>query len=72
MSVLAAILQYFLGTALVATVAVVFAGVLAMAMGGGFNERYGNRLMRLRVAAQGAAVVLLALIMALSYPREGG
>ncbi|HJO72290.1 MAG: HIG1 domain-containing protein [Rhodospirillales bacterium] len=72
MSVLAAILQYLLGAALVATVVVVFAGLFTMALGGGFNDRYGNKLMRLRVAVQGAAVVLLGLIVALSYLREGG
>jgi MFS family permease len=72
MSVLAAILPYLLVAALVVTVVVVFAGVFGMALGGRFNDRYGNKLMRLRVAAQGAAVVLLGLIMALSYVREGG
>ena len=55
-----------------ATVVVVFAGLFTMALGGGFNDRYGNKLMRLRVAVQGAAVVLLGLIVALSYLREGG
>ena len=72
MSVLAAILPYLLGAALVVTVVMVFAGVFGMALGGRFNDRYGNKLTRMRVAAQGAAVVRLGLIVALSYLRAGG
>lgn len=67
MDVLAAILPYLFGIALAVTVAVLFAGVIGMAKGGRFNDRYGNKLMRMRVAAQGAAVILLALMFALAY-----
>ena len=38
-----------------------FAGLVSMARGGTFNARWSNRLMRARVIAQGAALVLLAL-----------
>ena len=72
MSVLATILPYLLGAALVVTVAVMFTGIFAMARGGSFNDRHGNKLMRMRVAAQGTAVVLLGLILALSYFRADG
>ena len=43
--------------------AVLFLGLFSMARGGEFNKKYGNRLMRLRVVMQGAALVLLALAM---------
>jgi hypothetical protein len=49
--------------ALVATLGVLFLGLFSMARGGEFNKKYGNRLMRLRVVMQGAALVLLALAM---------
>ena len=38
--------------ALAATLAVLFAGVFAMLRGGAFNAKYGNKLMRARVAFQ--------------------
>ncbi len=43
------------------------AGVVAMARGGGFNARWGNKLMRLRIIAQGAAVALLAVLAAVIW-----
>jgi Hypoxia induced protein conserved region len=52
--------------AMVGTLVVLFVGLFAMARGGEFNRRYGNRLMRLRVMMQGAAILLfLALILAM-------
>ena len=48
---------------LVIVVGVLFLGIFAMAKGGKFNERYGNKLMRLRVAVQLLAVLLLGGIM---------
>ncbi len=49
--------------ALVATLGVLFAGLFAMARGGEFNRKHGNRLMRWRVALQGMALLLLAILM---------
>ena len=49
--------------ALLAVLGVLFAGLFSMARGGDFNRKYGNRLMRWRVALQGLAVVLFALAM---------
>lgn len=49
--------------ALLAVLGVLFLGLFSMARGGEFNKRHGNRLMRWRVLAQGAALVLLALAM---------
>lgn len=36
-------------------------GIFSMMKGGEFNEKYGNKLMRLRVGLQGLALVILAL-----------
>lgn len=44
------------------TAAVLFVGMFSMARGGKFNEKYGNKLMVLRVVCQGAAIGLVALI----------
>ncbi|MBM3541673.1 MAG: hypothetical protein FJX51_06475, partial [Alphaproteobacteria bacterium] len=41
-------------------------GLGAMVKGGAFNKKYGNLLMRARVAAQAAAVLLFLLFMYLS------
>ncbi|PCK00257.1 MAG: hypothetical protein COA45_00275 [Zetaproteobacteria bacterium] len=47
--------------ALLCVVAVLFIGIFAMIKGGKFNEKYGNKLMQLRVALQGLTILLLAL-----------
>ena len=65
MELLSVLLKVLVGIALVATVVVLFAGVISMARGGDFNARWGNKLMRLRVLVQGAAVALLAVLAAL-------
>ncbi len=57
--------------ALAGTLAVLLAGVVAMARGGAFNRQWGNRLMRLRVAMQALALALLFLLFMLG-PGEGG
>ncbi len=41
---------------------VLLIGVVSMLKGGTFNRKYGNKLMHLRVALQGAALVLLAIL----------
>ncbi|MCH7932270.1 MAG: twin transmembrane helix small protein [Proteobacteria bacterium] len=57
-------LKTLLVIALVATLAVLAAGMVAMVRGGEFNKKYGNKLMRARVAAQAVAIaILLALFM---------
>ena len=57
-------LKTLLVIALVATLAVLAAGMFAMLRGGEFNKKYGNKLMRARVAAQAVAIaILLALFM---------
>ena len=56
--------------ALVATLAVLLAGVVAMLRGGEFNAKYGNKLMRARVAMQALAVGLLFSLYLIN--RYGG
>ncbi len=48
--------------ALIATVLVLFAGLVVMLRGGEWSRRYSNKLMRLRLAAQATAVALMAVL----------
>ncbi len=47
--------------ALLITLGVLATGMIAMARGGEFNAKYGNKLMRARVIAQGVALALFAI-----------
>ena len=47
--------------AMLVTLGVLAMGIVGMARGGEFNARYGNKLMRARVIAQGVALAILAL-----------
>jgi Hypoxia induced protein conserved region len=51
---------------LILVVGILFLGLFSMARGGEFNRRYGNVFMRLRVAAQLVAVVLVLLLVFLA------
>jgi membrane protein implicated in regulation of membrane protease activity len=48
------------------TLLVLFVGIGAFAMGGKFNQKYSNKLMRARVLIQGIAILLFAVLMLLS------
>jgi Hypoxia induced protein conserved region len=48
--------------AMLATAGVLFVGLAGFFLGGAFNERYGNKLMRARVGLQLLAVTLLGLL----------
>ena len=52
-------LQILLAVALLAVAIVLATGVAGFIAGGEFNRKYANKLMRLRVAAQAVAVLLL-------------
>ncbi len=52
--------------AMAAVVIVLLVGVISMAVGGDFNKRFGNKLMRLRVILQLLAVLLFGALMLLS------
>lgn len=53
------ILGFLVVVALIATVGVLFVGLIGMARGRGFNDKYGNIMMRARVGSQLATVLLL-------------
>jgi len=55
------LMPYFIGLALLATAGVLFAGVFSMLRGGEFSKKYSNKLMRMRVAFQAAAILLFVL-----------
>jgi len=66
MSAFSGIMPYLIGAAMAATLLVLLVGLIAMLRGGRFNQRYGNRLMRLRILMQVIAValfVIFALVM---------
>jgi len=48
---------------MLAVVVTLFIGLIGMARGGTFNARYGNLLMRWRVALQGIAVLILIIAL---------
>jgi len=52
---------------MLAVVGVLFAGLFSMARGGQFNRENSNKLMRLRVALQGLAILLFVLFMVLYH-----
>ncbi|MBM3733178.1 MAG: twin transmembrane helix small protein [Rhodospirillales bacterium] len=58
---MAGLFPILLVVALGATLAILLVGIGGFAVGGRFNARHGNRLMRLRVAAQAIAVALIGL-----------
>ncbi len=52
--------------ALLITLGILLTGVIGMARGGDFNQKYGNKLMRMRVIAQFTALMLMLLLAFLS------
>ena len=64
MEALQAIFPMLIVIALIAVLIVLLTGVVGMLRGGKFNKLYGNKLMRLRVALQGVAVVLIVVYVA--------
>ena len=63
---LAAVLPMLIILSLIAVLVVLGVGILGMLRGGDFNRRYGNKLMRVRVATQGLAILLILLFVAVS------
>lgn len=49
------------GLALLAVLAVLALGLVSLAKGGAFSQKYGNKLMRARIILQLAAIALLVL-----------
>ena len=59
-------LETLVVVALAGTLVVLLAGVVAMVRGGEFNRKYGNKLMRSRVAMQALAVALMFVLYLLN------
>lgn len=49
--------------AVLLTLGTLFAGIFSMARGGEFNKKNANKLMRMRIYCQGAALAFFALAM---------
>lgn len=56
-------LNILLGVAMAAVVVVLGTGLVGFIIGGEFNRKYANKLMRLRVATQAIAVLILLLLL---------
>tara|TARA_B100000676_G_C17348529_1_gene469700 strand:+ start:184 stop:378 length:195 start_codon:yes stop_codon:yes gene_type:complete len=56
-------MQIILVIFMVATLAVVVVGVIAMAVNGKLNKNHSNKLMRLRVLFQAIAVLIFVIII---------
>ncbi len=65
-------LNILLGVALVAVVLVLATGLIGFVAGGEFNRKYANKLMRLRVATQAFAVILLLALLFFKGGMFGG
>ena len=65
------ILNSLLGLALVGVVLVLATGLVSFAAGGEFNRQYSNKLMRLRVATQAFAVLVLLALLFLKIAAPG-
>ena len=61
---------FLIPVALAATLIILGLGVYSLAKGGAFAKENSNKLMRLRVAAQATAIVLMMLFLWLT--RSGG
>jgi len=57
------ILTLLLLIAMFATLGVLAVGLAGFFQGGEFNRKYGNKLMRARVALQAVAVLLLLMVL---------
>jgi hypothetical protein len=66
MALLQTILPALIGVSLAAVLLVLGAGVFSMLRGGDFSRKYGNKLMRARVATQVVTVLLLVLFFLVS------
>ncbi len=54
-------MKLLVAIALASVVVVLCLGLYSMARGGEFNRKWGNKLMRLRVALQALAIVLILI-----------
>ena len=57
------VLYILLAIGLIGTLASLFTGLFSMGRGGEFTQRYGNKLMRMRVYSQGFTLVVFVLLL---------
>lgn len=57
------VLYILLAIGLIGTLLSLFTGLFSMGRGGAFNQRYGNKLMRMRVYFQGFTVIVFVLLL---------
>lgn len=62
-------LFYVVAAACLGVVVILMIGIGGFAKGGDFNRKYANKIMRLRIAAQFVAVLLILLYV---WLRRGG
>ena len=55
--------KIFVALALVAVVVILIAGFVSMWIGGDFDRKWGNRLMRYRVVAQFIAILIVMAVL---------
>jgi hypothetical protein len=60
------LLSALIVVALIAVFAVLATGIVGMLRGGKFNRKYGNKLMRARVAVQALAIALVVVLYLLN------
>ncbi len=63
---MASTLSALVVVALVGTLIVLLSGVVVMTRGGEFNRKWGNKLMRARIAMQALAIALLFALFLLN------
>ena len=56
---------FLIPVGLLATAVILGVGIYSLAKGGNFAKEHSNRLMRLRVIAQGATIAIMALFLLL-------
>lgn len=62
-------LFFVVAIAVLAVLAILMTGIGGFAKGGDFNRKYANKIMRLRIAAQFVAVILILVFV---YFRNTG
>ena len=62
METLGTVAPIVIGIALAVVVGILLFGVVSMAIGGKFDQKWSNKLMRMRVLAQAGVLVLLGIL----------
>tara|TARA_B100001094_G_C17790142_1_gene603976 strand:+ start:473 stop:676 length:204 start_codon:yes stop_codon:yes gene_type:complete len=57
-------LMLMLGISLLSVLVVLFLGLIVFVKGGNINEKYGNKLMQLRVFSQSISIILIIILVA--------